>query len=597
MARYAAGRRSRIGSMRAVSVNVIKVKAGEHYWFDIDWRKCQAEVKRMQIDIAVAWKAGNVQDVKTKQQKLVNSFAAKAIAVKTVTGNKGKKTPGIDKVLWDSPKHKWEAIHQLEPYNFKALAVRRVWIPKKNGKLRPLGIPTMKDRAMQTLWKLALEPIAETMADQHSYGYRPYRSTQDAAQILWLFISKQKRPWWVLEADIKGFFDNIHHEWIMENIPIAKSALKQFLKAGHLDKGVFYETEAGVPQGGSISPTIANMTLDGLQEHLKRAVNAYQQSCVTKKPKSPWVHLVRFADDFVVTAASKRILQDCVKPAVVEFLKVRGLELSQEKTLITNVKQGFKFVGFNIRVYQVPHKKGGYICLVKPTKDSIQKMKDKVKNIVDQHKGKQAYDLIQALNPVIMGWANYYHKVSSNLAFKRMHHFLFQQTLRWIKWKHPKQGVKEVVEKYYIKVGTLKWVFYGNKDNQETRLFQIIMVPIRRHSLIQNKNPYLPEDLEYFVKREKLQAEKAVWSYKKRMVGKSTDFICNVCGLRMRPYDDTQIHHKLPKKNGGTDQLRNLILLHTECHKQVTYTKNPATLARFKEQNILIAELLNVLGT
>lgn len=428
--------------MKKVKVSVNKVEAGGQLWYDIDWQKCYRDLKSMQIDIAVAWNSDKEQ-VKAKQIKLVNSFVAKAIAVRTVTMNDGKRTPGIDKILWDNPQKKWNAIHKLDPFNFEALPVRRVYIPKKKGKLRPLGIPTIKDRAMQTLWKLALDPISEVTADRHSYGYRPYRSTQDVAQVLWLFIAPRKRPWWVLEADIKGFFDNIHHEWIMDNIPITKNSLKQFLQSGHLDKGVFHETKAGVPQGGSISPVIANITLDGLQKRLKDAVDVYKRRCLKKKSKSFWVQLVRYTDDFVVTAASKRILQKCVKPTIAEFLKERGLTLNIEKTKITNVKEGFDLVGFNIRLYQVTRKKIGYICLVKPAKSNIQKMKDKVKEIVDENKGKTAYDLIQALNPLLMSWANYYHKVSSNLEFKRIHHFVFWHICRWIRWKHPSCSSKE----------------------------------------------------------------------------------------------------------------------------------------------------------
>lgn len=191
--------------------------AGKMGWFDVDWKYSNQKVKQLQNEIAVAYNSGNLDLVKAKQNQLVSTFAAKAIAVRIVTSNKGKDTSGVDQILWDSPDKKFNAIKELVNLSaYKANPVKRVYIPKANGKMRPLGIPTMYDRAIQTLWKLALEPIAECTGDQHSYGYRPYRSTQDVAQILWLMLSKERRPMWVLEADIKGFFDNIHHEWIIE---------------------------------------------------------------------------------------------------------------------------------------------------------------------------------------------------------------------------------------------------------------------------------------------------------------------------------------------------------------------------------------------
>lgn len=308
-------------------------RTGKFGWFDINWTKANAQVKQQQMQIAVAYQRGDMKKVAQQQQKQVVSFARKAIAVRTVTTNKGKHTPGVDNILWTTPAQKLEAVKNLKSDStYVAKPVRRVYIPKRSGKLRPLGIPTMYDRVMQTVWNQALVPIAECTRDRHSYGFRKHRSTADRRGFLWLQCSKKHHPNWVQEADIKGFFDNIHHQWILDNIPMNKHVLKQFLKAGFLDKGQLLKTERGVPQGGSISPTIANMTLDGQTQEVKDVANAVKIGATKKgRGTAPWVHLVRYADDFVVTAVSKRMLRGPITQCINNFLRKRGLQLSTKK--------------------------------------------------------------------------------------------------------------------------------------------------------------------------------------------------------------------------------------------------------------------------
>jgi RNA-directed DNA polymerase len=557
-------------------------------WFDIDWQKCQEKLKLMQIGIAVAYKNHDIGQVKVRQANLVKSFAAKAIAVKIVTSNTGKKTPGVDGILWPTPEQKCKAMGALQDLsNYKCEPVRRVWIPKKDGKIRPLGIPTIKDRAVQTLWKLALDPIAELWADQHSYGFRPYRSCQDVQCMLWLLLSKKTRPGWVLEADIKGFFDNIAHSWLMNNIPIEKQVMGQWLKSGHLDDGHFHDTLAGVPQGGSISPTIANITLDKLTDAVKAATaHLHKKSKVTSW--SPKVHVIRYADDFVVTAATEHILRVYVMPAIQAFLGERGLSLNMEKTHITSVKEGFNFVGFHFKVY--PYEKGpkGYICLIKPAKNNIKKLKLKLKETVKHSKKSSAYELICQLNPILSGWANYYKKVVSKKAFTSIDHYLWKLIWIWCQKKYPTLNKYDLVHKNFKTIGNRHWVFYGEEGGKTIVLFNMADVPIKRHQLIKNKNPYLPEDQEYFMQRGKSEVtDGKVWTMYMLKIMKNTNFKCLVCDQHIHGTDKVEVHHIHPKSKGGSDKLNNLLVLHQECHKQVTYTKCMKLKTRFQQLGIV----------
>ncbi len=261
-------------------------------------------------------------------------YLAKALAVKRVTSNTGKNTPGVDGILWKDHRAKMQAVHRLKQRGYKAQPLRRIYIPKKNGKKRPLSIPTMHDRAMQALYKLALAPVAETTADRNSYGFRDGRSCADAVAAAFNALAKPNSATWVLEGDISGCYDNISTAWLMENIPLEKRILRQWLNAGYVEKGIAFPTRKGTPQGGIISPTLANMTLDGLEKAVREAV-----------PYRSRVNFVRYADDFIITGKSKTILESYIVPVVEQFLKERGLELSQDKSKISHITEGFTFLG------------------------------------------------------------------------------------------------------------------------------------------------------------------------------------------------------------------------------------------------------------
>ena len=286
-----------------------------HSWDSIDWSKGENFVRKLQARIVKAQKEGRHNKVKALQWMLTHSFYAKALAVKRVTSNKGKNTSGVDKQLWDSPKRKFKAIGELKRRGYNPQPLRRVHIKKKNGKLRPLGIPTMKDRTMQALYLMALEPIAETTGDRFSYGFRKKRRTMDAIRQIDTVLNRQRSPEWILEGDIKGCFDHISHNWLIENIPMDKTVLRKWLKCGAIFNGKLFPTEEGTPQGGIISPTLANMALDGLQPLLAEKFKRLWRNNKTFHYK---VNLVRYADDFIITGRDRELLEKEVKHIIPE---------------------------------------------------------------------------------------------------------------------------------------------------------------------------------------------------------------------------------------------------------------------------------------
>ena len=282
-------------------------------WQLINWRAVTQKVKSLQQRIVKALKEGRHNKVRALQWLLTHSFAAKLLAIKRVTENKGKNTAGVDRVLWDTPTKKLDAAKSLRRKGYKAKPLKRVYILKKNGKKRPLGIPTMKDRAMQALYLMALDPVAEATADSCSYGFRPRRCCADAIARSFIHLARQNSATWVLEGDIKGCFDHINHQWLLENIPLDKVVFKQWLKAGFIDNRHLFPTEEGTPQGGIISPVLANMTLDGLQTVINKTLNIKTDKGDGRRQNKHKVHLVRYADDFIVTGDSPELLTETVK--------------------------------------------------------------------------------------------------------------------------------------------------------------------------------------------------------------------------------------------------------------------------------------------
>jgi retron-type reverse transcriptase len=299
--------------MDAMQFNCDVASTAWQSWHDVSWAEACQVVARLQARIAKAVKAGEWRKVRNLQRLLTKSSSAKALAVRRVTENQGRKTPGVDKQTWGTPDEKWQAVVGLGSKRYKPLPLRRIYIPKANGDKRPLGIPTMRDRAMQALHLLALDPVAETTGDAHSYGFRRERSTADAIEQVRNVLGRKASPKWVLEGDIKGCFDNISHDWLVANVCMDKGILRKWLKAGFIEMGRLFPTNAGTPQGGIISPVLANIALDGLQRELETLFHTVRQARAAK------VNLVRYADDFVITGSSKELLENEVRPLVEKF--------------------------------------------------------------------------------------------------------------------------------------------------------------------------------------------------------------------------------------------------------------------------------------
>ena len=292
-------------------------------WKQINWEQAETYINRLQIRIVKAVKENKWRLVKRLQYLITHSFYGKAVAVRRVISNKGKNTPGIDGIVWKTDKEKEEAIRTLETKGYRASALRRIYIEKFGKKeKRPLGIPTMKDRAMQALQLLGLEPVAETLADTVSFGFRKYRSAQDAMEYGFSVLCRRDSPQWVLEGDIKGCFDNISHRWLEENIPMDAKVLREFMKCGYVYKRRLYPTINGTPQGGIISPTLANMTLDGMEKLIKQKYWSNKKGSIDVRNNKKKVHLIKYADDFVVTASDKDVadFMSCHQTALMSCL-------------------------------------------------------------------------------------------------------------------------------------------------------------------------------------------------------------------------------------------------------------------------------------
>jgi RNA-directed DNA polymerase len=463
-------------------------------WNQIDWKKAEYEVKRLQQRIAKATMEGRWGKVKALQHLLTHSFYGKAIAVRRATTNRGKRTPGVDGVIWKTPTRRYQAIHQLRIRGYRPRPLRRVYIDKRDKKAkRPLGIPTMADRAMQALYLLALDPIAETTGDRGSYGFRPRRSVHDAIQQCFTLLARQGSPTWILEADIRGCFDNLSHPMLEERIPIDRNVLHKWLKAGYLEEAVFHRTEAGTPQGGIISPVLANMALDGLEGHLKE-----QFPRVRRHER---VHLVRYADDFIITGHSKEFLDDEVKPVVASFLAERGLELSEKKTVTTHIDDGFDFLGFHFR------KHSGKL-IITPPKDRVLAFLRSIRDIIRTRKAVSTGVLIQMLNPRIRGFCRYYRHVVSSRVFAYIDNRLWWMLWAWAKRRHNDKGLDWIGRKYLTSHHGRNNVFTGTVVNDAGKritlhLFEARSLQIRRHIPIQRAaNPYDPAYNDYYHRRD-----------------------------------------------------------------------------------------------
>lgn len=530
-------------------------------WASIDWNKARAYVKKLQMRIVKAQQEGHYSKVKTLQWLLTHSFYAKALAVKRVTSNRGKNTAGVDHELWLTPEAKFKAINKLKRRGYRPQPLKRVYIPKKNGKLRPLSIPTMTDRAMQTLYMFALEPLAETYGDPNSYGFRIGRSTHDAIEQCFTDLNKGKSPEWILEGDIKGCFDHISHEWLMENIPMDTQVLQKWLKCGFVDTKQLFPTEEGTPQGGTISPTLMNMTLDGLERLLKERLPTKQY--FNGKTHFNKMNFVRYADDFIVTGESPEFLREEVLPIIREFMAERGLQLSEEKTVITHIEDGFDFLGKNIRKYNGK-------LLIKPSKQSVSSLLKKVREIVKSNKSAKQDSLIRQLNPVIRGWVNNQRFVVSAEAFSKIDYQIYNCLWQWAKRRHKKKSRRWIAKKYWHCIGSRNWTFAAEKRskkrNKELSYFALEYATdtkiIRFKKIVAEANPFDARWNGYYEERD---GEKMLNSTNGRekllKVWRNQHRCCPMCGEPITSDTGFKVHKVF--RHGKSPWLE---MVHPECH-------------------------------
>jgi len=535
-------------------------------WNSVNWRKANRHVRNLRQRIFRASQTGDWNKVRSLQKLMLRSYSNTLTSVRRVTQiNQGRSTPGVDKLTVKTPEGRGRLVDHLMTFQpWQAKPVKRVYIPKANNKLRPLGIPTVIDRCLQARVKNALEPRWEAQFEASSYGFRPGRGCHDAISKIYLLTCPHKTKKWVVDADIKGAFDNIDHEFLLKTIGLVpgRELIKQWLKAGYMDKNVFHDTERGTPQGGVISPLLANIALHGMEEAL--GVKHNNKGEIRSKRA-----VVRYADDFVVLCESREDAEKAIED-LKEWLGERGLKLSEEKTRIVHLTEGFDFLGYNVRHYKDHRTRTGYKLLIKPSKDAVQRIRDKLRREWLQHKGKPVAVIIKNLTPIIRGWANYHRVVVASRTFQLLDNWMYWREVRYVNFNHSNKPKKWKRNRYWGRLNKNRndnWAF-GDKRTG-SYLLKFIWIKVERHVMVKGRSsPDDPSLRNYWKEREKTKVKNL--SPSRRKLAENQDGICNICGESLINGEEIQKDHITPRDQGGEDNDDNAQLLHLYCHQQKT---------------------------
>jgi len=554
-------------TLRAVNVT----DKNDTQWHAINWRKANRVVKNLRQRIFKATREGRWKTVRNLQRLLMKSLSNIYLAVRRCTQqNQGKKTPGVDGLVVLNPKGRGILVDALKKFiPWKPLPTKRVYIPKPNGKKRPLGIPTLIDRCLQAIVLNALEPCWEAQFERASYGFRPGRSTHDAAEKIFNAVRPNKKKKWVIDADIKGCFDKIDHEFLIGrigNFP-ARKLIQQWLKAGYVDKNVFHESEAGTPQGGIISPLLANIALHGMEKALGVI---YEKSGGSRGKRI----VVKYADDFVILCETQEDANNA-KDEIIHWLLEKGLNLSEEKTRIVHMTEGFDFLGWNFRHYKVSDRKSGYKLLIKPSAKSIKNIRDKLRQIWLSNRGKEIGAVITELTSVVRGWANYHRKMVACEVFHELDKWMFDRAKKYAKQRHPNKSDKWRNQRYFGRFNFDRednWIFGDHQTGAHVPKFS--WFHIERHTLI--PGDYSPDNpdpniQEWFRKNRAKQAKDYNKSWLE--ISKRQNHVCPKCGDSLFNGENLHKHHTTPKAIGGKDTYSNYQLVHLMCHQQIHHEK------------------------
>lgn len=533
-------------------------------WDQIDWGRVERNVRRLQERIYRATERQDWKTVRSLQKLLARSTSNQLLAIRRVTQeNKGKHTPGVDGKVYLTGAARMRLFQQgLDLRGYRPQPVRRTYIPKGDDGTdqRPLGIPTVRDRVMQTIVKTSLEPEWEARFEANSYGYRPGRCPMDAIVQLHVTLCREGSSEWILDADIRACFDNLAHEPLLARVPVFKTVIQRWLKAGVVELRHYQPTEVGAPQGGSISPLLCNIALDGME----RLFGAESQKGKPLMPsrrqgRNRGISLIRFADDLVATAPSREVIETYVLPRLTVFLAQRGLEINAAKTRIVHRDEGFNFLGFTIRRYNGT-------LLTQPQKEKVQRHCRRIKAIIDANRQASQENLIRQLNPVIRGWANYYRHGASKQTFNRVNAYLFHALWRWAKRRHPNKPRRWIAQRYFQTVGSRKWVF----GNGSATLCNPADTRVTRFVKVKGKSsPYDPKLRDYWAARRRRRLAGETISRRKRTVLTAQDYRCTWCGILFLPEDNIHLHHRIPQEQGGPDTVENLQAVHQPCHAQL----------------------------